>query len=1159
MAKIDFTKSQQDVIDHSGDNLLVFASAGSGKTAVIIEKIAQSIINGKTTIDKLLVVTFTESATAEMKQRLFEKLNDNIDKPNIKEELEKLPTADISTLHGFCQKLIKQYFFELDIEPTFTIFSEEEASFYKIKAIDYLLRQKQEEGKPEFISLCEMFYNNRSLVSLKDNVLNFYNFLQSLDDKEKYLTEIATSCYTQDLDNNNACKFVLDKFSKDYLYFKTTFEKLLIESEQSGEEKVIKAITSVVKKITQKSFAVFSDIFEYFKYLKEIKSPFGIKVQSDILTNARIAWTGFRAMIDDFFDICGESKDIENISQNIADSKSSVEEFLSIVKDFEKEYTRIKRQKKALDFDDLEKYALELLENEKLRNSIKEKYDVLYIDEYQDINNKQEKILSYVTNGKNMVMVGDLKQSIYSFRNSSPQILIDKTALYKKNIGGKLITLKENFRSNPVILDFVNKIFNKVMKENFGGIDYKEDGAFKGAAKYESVDDYKEVSIDFIKYKEREKKETYNGGLYSVKDDNRSVNIRSVAKLEAKVIAEKIHAMLDKPYYDAKQKEFKKLTYSNFTILCRSKSYIKELSMYLQKYEIPCLSKTSSNIYNNPDILFLLNLLKVVNNPQDDIALACVLSAPFFGISFDELAQIKLATDKEYFYECIGQYIESQNNELTQKLNKVFDIIESIREIKDFSTIYELLVFADRKIGYLNYYLLLPDGRAKYNVVSNFIESFNYVPYNNDLNEYLSYVDSYLKDTEVTRLTPAPSDDCVRLDTIHSSKGLEYEVVFVAGCGKMFSNLTTKQDVLRDKDLGVGINSYDIDEHIKYKTLTKQAITEKIRLQEKLEESRLLYVALTRAKNSLNIICSIDIENINELNDYDIRKSNKYSNWILSAFPRPLIENIKTCEEEKTFKFNDYVEVNVYMPEKLMEEKLISAEEILIDNSSVKDDKIEEYLEKKYPHKDSFAIAQKNTVTSLMIQDSQENESINLTPKKLNKEEHFNKSKINYSLLGTIYHKILQEIDFAVDSEKEVLDFINKLKESDNENADYYDKVDAKKIYTCIKNLAPIINGKAIEKEKQFIAYLPHKDLVEGSDIEDKVLLQGVIDLMVGNGGNVDIIDYKTNRVEKPEQLVDIYKVQMRLYKLAAERAVGKSVNNVYIYSLHLGQLIKII
>ncbi len=1158
MAEIKFTQSQQDVIEHIDNNLLVFASAGSGKTAVIIEKIAQSIIKNQTSLDKLLVVTFTESATAEMKQRLNDKLGENIDKPNIRQEIEKLPLADISTLHGFCQKLIKQYFFELDIEPSFTIFSDEESNFYKIKAIDYLLRQEQENSRESFISLCETFYNNRSLVSLKDNVLKFYNFLQSLDNKEEYLDVVATSCYSQDLDNNNACRFIVDRFAKDYKYFKVSFEKLKIESEQAGEDKVTVAIEKVTNMLLKKDIALFTEMFDFFKLLKEAKSPFGIKVKSDILDRARVLWSRMTTMLDSFFDICGEKEDINVIADNMQNSVGVVKEFILLVKKFEQEYTLIKKQKKALDFDDLEKYALELLSNETLRKAVQEKYDVIYIDEYQDINSKQEKILSLVTKGDNMVMVGDLKQSIYGFRNSSPQILINKTLLYKQNIGGNLITLQENFRSNPIILDFVNDIFDKVMKEDFGGIDYKTDGAFKGSAKYQKVKDYKEVSIDLIKVKEREEKETYIGDVYSVANDNRGDDTKSVASLEAKVIAEKIKNMHGKPYYDAKKKTFETLDYKNFTILCRSNSYIKELSMHLQKYEIPVSSKTSSNIYENPDILFLLNLLKVVNNPQDDLAIVAVLSSAFFGITFDDLATIRNACDCEQYYDAINEYINNNNNDLTDKLNKVFAFIDSLRDIKDFSTIYQILIKADMELGIANYYLLLPDGRARHKLISNFIEEFNLFPYNNDINEYLNYVDSYLKGIEKTMLAPT-SQNCVNIDTIHSSKGLEYEVVFVAGCGKQFSNISLKQEVLRDKELGVGINSYDLDKHTKTKTLVKQAIIEKVRLQEKLEETRLLYVALTRAKNSLNIVACLDFKNLDEMTEYDIHKSNKYIQWVSAAFPRPLIENLKNCEEEKPFPYNDHFEVNVHLPESIMKKDRDEVEFNFGASDKKLEKDIEQYLSKKYEHQNSFSIAQKNTVTGLMRMEAESFESINTTPKKLKVEENNSYDSLDYALLGTIYHKILQEINFDFDSIQEVETFVENLKNEDKENQEYYKKINCKKILKCIQTLRPMLKEKWIEKEKQFMAYVPYKDIITDSQIEDKVLLQGIIDLMVGNAESIDIIDYKTTRVEKEDQLVDKYKIQMYLYKIAAERAVGKSVKNVYIYSLYLDKLIKII
>ncbi len=1156
---IKFTKSQQQVIDHKDGNLLVFASAGSGKTAVIIEKIAQSIINNQTSLDKLLVVTFTESATAEMKQRLYEKLSENIDKPNIKQELEKLPLADISTLHGFCQRLIKQYFFELDIEPSFTIFSEEESNFYKIKALDLLLREQQEKGEAEFLALCEMFYNNRNLSKLKENILSFYGFLQSLDNPQDYMETIATSCYHQDLDHNNACNFIKTRYANEYLYFKNTFDKLLLEADMAGEEKLSKALSGLCSNLTQKTFSSFSKMFEYFKQLNAIRSPFGsVRDKTELLEKTKETWKAFGKFLTNFFDICGEKENLDIVAQNIVDTLPAVKEFVSLCQKFEKEYTQIKSQKKALDFDDLERYAIQLLTNEKLREEIKNKYDILYIDEYQDINNKQEQILSFVTSGKNMVMVGDLKQSIYGFRNSSPQILINKTALYKKNIGGKLITLKENFRSNPTILEFVNLIFDKVMKENFGGIDYKIDGRFIGSAKYEKVEDYKEVAIDFIKVKDREESVELESKLYSVKDDEGQEDSKSVALLEAIVIASKINDMKDKPYYDAKKEEFKTLGYNNFTILCRSKAYIKQLAMHLQRYGIPVSSKTSSNIYDNPDVLFLLNLLRLVNNVNDDIALSCVLSSAFFDISFDDLASIRKKYTCEYFYECVQKYRLEVNDALRDKLNRVYDFIYNLKSKKDFATIYDLLTEADRKLGILNYYTLLPDGRARYKLLSGFIESFNSQPYNNDINEYLNYVESYLKGVEVTMQSPA-QDECVHIDTIHSSKGLEYEVVFVAGCGKQFSNITARQELLKDVDLGIGLNQYDIEGHTKSKTLVKQAILEKLRLQEKLEETRLLYVALTRAKNSLNIVACIDTEKLKEMGEYEIRKSNKYAHWVLSAFPRPLIENIKACEESKCFNFNDHYEVNVYTQEDLIkkQEEVEAAPNLKSDENFTS--KIKEYLEKVYPHVASFAIAQKNTVTGLMEIEGGGFESINQMPKKLVLNEHNTFDDFDKAKLGTIYHKLLQAIDFEDDSIESIKKFVEEQKLKDNDNQKYYDEVDINKLQKCVSEIKSLIQGKTIFREKQFEAYLPYQDLIESSTITDKVILQGVIDLLVGDGESLDIIDYKTTRVTKTEQLVDKYFMQMKLYKLAAERAVGKKVNNVYIYSLHLDKLIKII
>lgn len=1153
MAKIKFTDSQINVINHKDNNLLVFASAGSGKTAVIIQKIAEDIISGRASFDDLLIVTFTESATAEMRQRLYSKLTESIESPNVINEIEKLPLANISTLHGYCQKIIKQYFFELGIDPSFRILDENESEYYKIKILDEIFEDKQENNDSKFLDLCEKFYSSRNLSGLKKSLLDFYDFLQSLDDKQKYIDEIALSSYNPNLNQNPAVQYAFEKFSRDYQYFKNNFSSLLVQSQASGEEKLSKALTTIAEFFGAGNFAGFDALYNYMSSLKGIKSPLSsLRGDSDILLEARSTWSNFLKFRDSFFDICGgDDQTLEDIKTSLVVAKESLSAFISLVQEFEERYSKEKLRLNALDFDDLEKYAIMLLSREEISSDIKKQFSNIYVDEYQDINGKQERILSLITNGNNMIMVGDIKQSIYGFRNSSPQIFINKSKKYRQGSGGDLIKLNENFRSNPVILDFVNNVFSNVMYDDFGGVDYKNDGMFVGSAKYEKVDDYKEVSLDFIDVKERQPKEKVESKLYSVVADDRENQNQSMAKLEATVIANKIRNMRGKPYYDAKEKCFKTLDYKNFNILCRSREYIKNISKYLQELGLPVDAKTTSNIYEDADVLLFVNILKLINNPRDDIALASVLTSKFFDITLDELAQSR-NYDYKYFYESVESI--GKTCDLGKKISKVFEFIEKLREQKDFLTIYELLTTIDNELGITNYYLLLPNGRARCEIITNFIESFNNSPYNNSLTKYLSYLDSYLQNTE-SSVSYCSDENSISIDTIHSSKGLEYEVVFLCGCGKKFSNISLMQSVLKNKELGIGFNAFDTDNYVQKDTIAKNVIAMKVREEEKFEEIRLLYVATTRAKNSLNILACFDKDKISVPSIYDIKSANKYITWILSAMPRPLVENISKCSSSATFNAGKF-EVNVVLPqdlEKSLDTKSIEKSQISVDENLVKT--IEEYISKEYKYQDSFSIAQKNTVTGIMnLLDAYE--SYNPIPKKLKLTEN-SYDNLDGAKLGTIYHTLMQELDFD-SSEQIIKQYIQTQKIKNPELFEYYEKLDINVIKTCFNTLLPLTQGKVIFKEKQFISYLPYCDIV-GGNTEDKVLLQGVIDLLVDNGDSVDIYDYKTTKVQNAERLVEMYSVQMKLYKLATERAIGKKVKNVYIYSFYLGKLIKII
>ncbi len=1150
---IKFTDDQKDVIKHKGDNLLVFASAGSGKTAVIIEKIATDIISGEVKVDNLLVVTFTEAATAEMKQRLYDKLAEKIDEPNVIKEIEKLPLANISTLHGFCQKLIKQYFFELGIDPSFRILDDSESNYYKIKVLDDIFRQKQDEDDKDFFDLCEKFYTGRNLNSLKDSLLEFYDFLQALDDKNAYLENIALSSYVQDLNQNPVCQYMAEKYSKSYFYFRKAFEKLSLEAEMAGEAKECTAINKMAECFNV-SINSFESCYTAYHAFDSVRSSLGLKSDSTILARARLLWEkGFSKEKEKFFDSCGgKDMSLEDISKALHIARQSIGMFIDLVKLFEQEYSKSKHSLNALDFDDLEKYALILLNNKTISQDIQNQFVNIYVDEYQDINSKQEKILSLITQGNNMIMVGDIKQSIYGFRNSTPQIFIDKSKAYKNEKGGKLIKLNENFRSNPIILDFVNKIFINVMKDDFGGVDYAVDGSFVGSAKYEKVEDYKEVSLHLINTKERKVQERVEAKIYSVQNDDRQESAKSTARLEAAVVAEKIKAMRKAPYYDAKEKVFKSLDFRNFNILCRSREYIKELAFYLRALGVPVDAKTKQDIYNNPDCLLFVNILKVINNPKDDIALTAVLLSPFFDISYDELLEVRKNNASPYFYEALEAI--DNTSDIGKKLNNVFTFIETLREQKDFCTIYELLTIASRKLGILNYYLLLPNGRVRYELARDFIESFNGMPYNNSIPEYLAYVESYLKDADVA-MNFAVEENSVTIDTIHSSKGLEYEVVFVCGCGKPFSNVSLTSRVLKNKTLGIGFNAFDTETFIQKETIARKAISAKIKEEERLEEVRLLYVALTRAKNSLNIISCLDTEKVSYPSEYEITNANKYITWILSALPKPLVDNIALCDDTKTMTRDEAYEVCVYQEGTLIQEIEKQKEDFAfcIDQTLAKD--IKEYIDRVYPFAESTKIAQKNTVTGIMSM-QEETESYNFEPKKLTTAES-HKFDFDYAKLGSIYHALMEELNFDSDLQK-IKEYIENKKAQNTEDEKYYNQINPQEILTCFETFRPIIKNKQVSKEKQFIAYLPYNDIV-GGNTEDKVLLQGIIDLLVDNGDSLDIYDYKTTKVNNVEQLVEKYAVQMKLYKLATERAVGKKVKNVFIYSFCLNSLVKIL
>ena len=1169
MAEINYTQSQQSVLDDKSKNLLVSASAGSGKTATIIQKIFNLVSLGEVDLEELLVITFTEAASAEMKVRLKEKLYEQQDKdPNIIKQIEKLPTSDISTIHSFCSKMIRKYFFKLDLNPNFIVLDEKNSKFLKVLALDKVIDNYSAVQDDEFVMLSQLLSGGRTFLALKNNILSYYDFLCAVEDREKYKSKTAVLCYDEDLRNNKACDVINKHVLSNIYYLKKSLEAYLVKAQ------VMHA--NYFEGFIKESLNAIGDVKYEHDFIKNRRAIINTELpklstkkmdenDSDFKAEFKPFLTELQDNIKDLKKIVLDG-DEDNLKRDLKSVYKVINKFQEIETRFEEEYEKLKQKKNAMDFADLEGKFLKLLEFEDVKESIASNYKYIFVDEYQDINSVQEKILSNLLCNNKMVMVGDIKQSIYGFRNSSPEIFVTKSKAYvSSKEKDRLINLNENFRSSPEILNFVNSIFVKCMFNDFGGIDYKDNSKLEGKREYKKVNDLNAIEINIIKSNDEDEEESraeeYDN-VYSVLNDKNLYEKKlTVAREEGIVIAKRILNMIGKNYYDAKSDQVKKISFGDIAILSRSNDFLRDLAKILAEYQIPVSTNSSDNIYKNKDILSLLSILKLLNNSHDDISLSIVLRGFLGNFTFDEILSIRQKyNDEEFLYESFNRFVaeEQEDKRLRDKVEAFFSCINKLRDRLVYCSIYELLNFLQSQYDFLSYFKSLPDGANRYSLVSGFIKSFDSAEYNYDLNRYLEYVENYAQDAEFsTSLNASP--DSVKLGTIHSSKGLEYPIVFLVNCGKSFSIATFREEILKDKDLGLGINTFDLDNYEKLSNIARNAIALNLRKQEKAEELRLLYVALTRAKNNLIIIghCNrrdhCNLSNIRRIDDIkDAENVNAFLPWILSSLSDLNHKNLTQNQVSLTNKSEGFEVVVNVINNNDFKFDTNNSHDFSIDNLDGEDVKrLKGLFDYKFEINNNIAL--KNTVSSMLQEHSVEGENFNVEPKMLKIFEG-GKEGVDAARLGTLYHKVMQGIDLKKDLQ---VDDINALIGKLNFDEKYKNLVSATKVKKCIDALKKL-DIVSVKKEQPFLSYLPYEFIFKGSNIPDKILIQGVADLIIKTPDKNILIDYKTTKATTSDQLVEKYRVQLKLYKICLEKAMNEKINEVYIYSFFLDKLVKI-
>lgn len=1150
---MEFTSEQKKVLDCCKQRLLVSASAGSGKTATLIEKIFRLIESGEDILDQL-VITFTELASGEMKSRLKDRLKQGAkDDARFREQLDKLPLSNIGTLHSFCSKTIRKYYYYLDLKPNFVVLDDVNSNFLRLQAIDNTISHYAKSEDEQFLRLSNIFDGGRRFDSLKNNVLSFYEFLCGVADKETYLKDVVLKCFNLDFDKNVAVQY-LDHYLSSNLQFLDNSLKEYLEKARAFNAnyyvEYIKNIKENIEFILHKSnFDERRMALNEYILPQQTRKKLG-EEDSNFKEEFKNFYEILKGRLSDLknFTLAGEKKD--SLIQDLKITRDFLKKFVEVEENFENEYTRLKGKKNGLDFNDLERYFLRLMEIGEVRDSIK--FSNVFVDEYQDINTVQEKILTVLARSCKMVMVGDIKQSIYGFRNSTPQIFVEKSKIYRDaNLEHEIIDLNQNFRSDNAILNFVNQIFKRCMSEDFGGVDYEKQSILVGGDDYPKVDIVPKVELNIIAKQEKEEIEEDYDDVYSVLLDKNDYKTKlNNSRREGILIAKKIADLVENGYYyDNKSKSKKKIKFSDIAVISRKNEYLTEIAQVLSMYKLPISTNIIGNIYKNQDVNVLVCLLKVLNNFHDDVSLSVLLTSHFFKFSFDDLSIIRRAYDEEeYFYQSILRYSNEKMDTLASKLKQTFEVLDRLRKAP--KNLYNLLMDFCKDYEYFTYLYSLPRGQNRVKNVTDFINSFISSEYNNNLYAFIDYLKNYGENSRF-KSNVTSLDDNVTLCTIHASKGLEYPIVFLVGVGENFSGRSFSEIILKDKDFGICSRTYDIENFEKRENLAKNTITLYKRKLERAEELRLLYVALTRAKNHLFISGCSSLKYVPQVKSpLDAQGVHNYLGWILSFLSDINYKNLFINSKNFTQKIGNYdVFVNVYDDGDLVADfgKTNNYKLSKINANDLKESL--NFSQKKQPK-----IALKNSVSSLLFEAENQIENQVETPKNLSIYES-KRFDVDYGKIGTIYHTIMEKINFDDEFSAECFDKILSELNIEKEYLKFvsFSKID--KAVNCIKKQFKM--GFKTTRELPFISYIPHNQIFENGR-EEKVIVQGIADLIIKDDSGYYLVDYKTTKTGNPDQLVEKYFIQLKLYKICLEKALNMHFKGVFIYSFYLDKLVKV-
>lgn len=1170
----NWTDNQLKAIRERG-SLLVSAGAGSGKTAVLVERILNLLEKKEMSLDRILVVTFTRAAAREMKSRIRQSLrarlreSNGADRRYFAEQLSMCSDAHISTLHAFCRSLINKYYQVVGVDPSSYMLSDAESKILYDECIEAVFEDGFERGEEDFLAFADKYTAINDDRGLKECIIGAYAFLQNLPEPDAALSDYVGRAETSREDYSHspeaaaAVQYITDTITS-ILAVEQELYQITREKDESGKypdffEEIIMLLEDIL-------FSAQGGIFPLLDKLSSSKFPSAVRV-------ARVKFAGseqVKRSRDDAkaaFDelrarFAFSAEQYYEIEQSVSEDARM---FAKLIRQFGELLEQKKRDRGAFDFSDLEQKAILILKNESVRRLAAESFDYVFVDEYQDINDVQEYIISRVARADNLFCVGDVKQAIYRFRGANPGNFLARYDRYKGNFVGELIYLNTNFRTEPRVIAAINRLFSELMFADTGGVDYLPDEILAAgtAPSIKEAVNFDIVLADSASAPSGEEAAPSE----EPSEPNEPSEPSSVRRAEAMHTAQLVSDILQQEYYDEATASMRRFAPSDIAVIDRSMRAKSEyFTEAFKQLGIPADMPDMRAYYDEFEVSLMISELKVIDNEYDDIPLLAVLNSFLYSFTPDELVSIR-ALDKKamYFHSCLHRYPEEGADEkLKQKITAFLADIARLRAYSRHVSVDELLkrIYAEKSV--LTYVSALPDGNSRRaNLVRLSQIALDYEQSSlAGLYSFILFAEKCRRNIQRDEIGSGESGG-VRLLTAHASKGLEFGCVIVTG---MFSNMRASSEYRRsifiDKSLGICPSYVNIEENYRMETLKRTSARLLEARLSRAEELRILYVAATRAKNKLCFVGALkDNTALTKIlessvggfrSHAEILSCSNYGEWLLGALGKvPVTNELGEIYSDELWRVNICKANALIMTASPAEEQPL---EVAADADIA--DKLREVLGYRYPTPKSADVPSKLSVSQL-----KEETSVSFGEKLIEAKRFASDSGgasiTSGAAAGTLVHLILQQLDFAAFDQASLAEGINnQLDELCRRGLVRAEELDASAALMVEDFLKgdlgkKLLRSKKILREQPFILSLDAAEADPSwAGTGERILVQGIIDCMFELDGDIYLLDFKTDRIDSDEYLNFLnekYSVQLRLYARAITEFFGKAPEYSYL------------